>query len=69
MAPPDDGSTVDFNEEHPRFRVLRAMYGFARHKKRYQTDLAGWEDGYKDLPERHRDVRRHPPLSSRGWVI
>jgi hypothetical protein len=57
MALPADGSRIDFDEEHPRFRVLRAMYGFARHQQRYQTDLAGWEDGYKAIPERHRDVR------------
>ena len=61
MAPPADGSGVDFREDHPRFRVLRAMYGFARHQRRYQADLAGWEDGYKALSERHRDVRfPHP---------
>jgi hypothetical protein len=64
MAPPADGSRIDFDEEHPRFRVLRAMYGFARHQTRYQTDLAGWEDGYKAIPERHRDVRS-PPLLNR----
>jgi hypothetical protein len=63
MAPPVDGSRVDFQEEHPRFRVLRAMYGFARHQARYQADLAGWEDGYKAIPERHREVRL-PPSSS-----
>ena len=65
MALPADGSRVDFREEHPRFRVLRAMYGFARHQRRYQADLAGWEDGYKALPERHRDVRFPTPSPPR----
>lgn len=45
-----------FDNTHPRYNLLWAMYGFCRHGERYVADTTQWKEKYQRNEKRHRDV-------------
>jgi hypothetical protein len=48
----------EIDNDHPRYRLLWAMYGFDRHFDRAVNDVNSARDRYAELDESHRDVSR-----------
>jgi hypothetical protein len=46
----------EFTNTHPRYHILWALYGFFRHRVRYQDSINEWKQLFQELPERHLKV-------------
>jgi hypothetical protein len=47
----------EIDNDHPRYRLLWAMYGFDRHFDRAVADVNSARTRYEELDDRHKDVR------------
>ena len=45
-----------WNSNHPRYRLLEALYGYARYRERSMAELNRWRNKYSKLPKRQRKV-------------
>jgi carnosine N-methyltransferase len=56
-------STGTWNANHPRYRLLMALYGFSRYKEKNLAEVKRWRDLYKHVPQKQKTVRSNSPRS------
>ncbi|BCS21481.1 uncharacterized protein APUU_21913A [Aspergillus puulaauensis] len=49
-------STGTWNANHPRHRLLMALYGFTRYKERNLAEVKRWRDMYKHVPKNQQKL-------------
>jgi carnosine N-methyltransferase len=49
-------STGTWNGNHPRHRLLMALYGFSRYKEKNLAEVKRWRDLYKHVPQKQKTV-------------
>lgn len=49
-----DRKAAKWNFNHPRYRLLEALYGYARYRERSMAELNRWRNKYSKLPKRQR---------------
>ncbi|CEN61309.1 hypothetical protein ASPCAL07965 [Aspergillus calidoustus] len=49
-------STGTWNANHPRYRLLMALYGFSRYKEKNLVEVKRWRDLYKHVPQKQKTL-------------
>lgn len=51
-----DRSNGKWDTSHPRYRLLNALYSYAKYKGRSLAEVKRWRDLYQHVPKRQRSV-------------
>lgn len=61
-----DRGSQPWDGNHPRHRLLTALYGFSRYKERHIAEVNRWRSLYKNVSKKQRVVSSMPIHHRRG---